>query len=270
MWKPSLALWCCLLSAAALAQNAPALVNPGFEEPAQPPKGKQRPEAVYPAKGWTGWLANGAASGVVRQGAEPHSGQHALEMRVLGSDPAKYNIHVQQSLAAQPGRNVRVTFFARRRGNVNGWAGVYFYDAAGKRVPGEAGVSIRHGDEYRRFEMETATPAAAARMDVMFRVLTRNQPAADAVIFVDDVEVSFDASGVLENDKLVARLDPVWGGRIRSLALKSAKGPIETLVWLGPEAGGGAQTLLPARKSEFLHDQPFKLEMVEPLRVARA
>ena len=44
MWKPSLALWCCLLSAAALAQTAPALVNPGFEEPAQPPKGKQRPE----------------------------------------------------------------------------------------------------------------------------------------------------------------------------------------------------------------------------------
>jgi len=269
MWKPSLALWCCLLSAAALAQNAPTLVNPGFEEPAAPPAGKQRPESVYPAKGWSGWLANGATSGIVRQGAEPHSGQYALEMRVLGDDPAKYNIHVQQSLPALPGRNVRVTFFARRRGNVNGWAGVYFYDAAGKRVPGEAGVSIRHGDEYRRFEMETATPATAARMDLMFRVLTRNQPAPDAVIFVDDVEISLDASGVLENEKIVARLDPVWGGRVRSLALKTAKGPRETLVWLGPQAGGGAQTLMPAQKSEFLHDQPYKIEMVEPLRVAR-
>lgn len=250
-------------------QGQTALVNPGFEQPNAQADPAPRPERVRVAEGWLSWLSFGPACGSVRLTNEAHSGKSALEMQVAGDDPAKYNIETQQSIPARPGQTVRVRFFAKRKGAIRGWAGLHFFDAAGKRTGAEGSVAVRPGLEYMAFEMKQVTPPDAARMALLFRVLSAQVPAPGASIIVDDVEVSFDAADTLQNSRLVVRIDPVYGGRVRSMTLRTGAGMREALLWLGPETGGAAQTMLPAGKGEFLFNRPFAIEVIEPLRKAR-
>ena len=257
-----------LAVAAARAADAPAPAadpaNPGFEE-----AGTRAPEGVlrFPAAGWTSALNNGAGCGEARLSDDAHSGKHAIEMRVLGDDPTKYFLTTTQVLRARPGRKVKLTYFARRKGGtLFGGGYLTFRDAAGKRLKPEANTGYHLGEQWTQYEAQITTPPDADTVEIRFCTFGR-VPANGASVQYDDVTLTWDNAAVLENERLLVQVDPECGGRVRSFVLKSPAGNREFVCWRNLRAGGFAESLIPAGKGGSLfYDQPFEVAALEPLR----
>jgi len=240
------------------ADDGGLIANPGFE--------KVDAESGF-ATAWTRTYWSNP-HGKVTLSAEARTGEHCVEIRgvppekITDGAPRNNNLVAQRIDPPIKGvRKLRLEFWFRAAANASVYCSVMTHDSDGNRL--QYVSSTRHSDvdEWTRLIMPVSTAPETAQLTIYLR----ND--GEGPVWIDDVSLTA-SDDVLENDLLLVHIEPLVGGRLRSMFIK--RRDRDATFWEGVRPGGMAADVVPGDDYPgLLRDAPCNMDVLEKGRRVR-
>ena len=223
-----------LPGSAVVAVEGNLIANPGFEQ-------------VDAASGFAAFWAPTYWSnphGKVTLSAEGRTGERCVKItgvppaEITDGTPRNNNLVAQQ--LEPPIRGVRkltLVFWLKAAQNAKAFCSVMTRDAQSNRLQYVSSTMHQDATEWTRLLLPISTAPETAQLIVYLR----ND--GEGPVWIDDVSLTA-ADDVLENGLVRAHIEPLVGGRLRSLVIK--KSGRDATLWEGVRPGGMAAEIVPA------------------------
>ena len=227
---------CCLgllVASVSAADEGGLIANSGFE--------KVDTESGFAAAWTPTYWSN--PHGQVTLSTQARTGEHCVEIRgvppekITDATPRNNTLVAQRIVPPIQGvRKLKIEFWFRAAANAQAYCSVMTHDSDGNRLHYVS--STRHSgvDDWTRLIMPVSTAPETAQLTIYLR----ND--GEGPVWVDDVSLTA-SDDVLENDFLRAHIEPLVGGRLRSLVIK--RHDRDVTFWEGVRPGGMAADIVP-------------------------
>jgi len=239
--------------AAAVAADAEGLIaNPGFEE--------VDAESGFAAAWTPTYWSN--PHGKVTLSAEARTGERCAKItgippeKITDGTPRNNNLVAQRLDPPIKGfRKLKLEFWFKAAENAKAFCSMITCDAQGNQLQYVSSTGCSGVTEWTRQSLCLSTAPDTARLTVYLR----ND--GEGPVWVDDVSLTA-SDDVLENDLLRVHVEPLIGGRLRSLVIK--RRDRDATIWEGVRPGGMAADIVPGDEYPgLLRDAACEAEVIE-------
>ena len=253
-----------ILLAAGVLPGANLLKNGSFETPhADPRIGKTwNPRIIAD---WSVSLNSGWRKVSGEWCDDAFDGKKSMK---LTSHQKKVFASIGQEVECKPDSELTASMYIKSPTNAKGYFRVYFIGPDGQKRKKYLFGGKPATQEWSRYEYRFRVPSDVKRLRLTVEFISRT---TNSSLFVDKVELTENAGPVLKNDLLRAEINPLVGGVIDQLVLKTPAGTENFACKRTLNSSGGlAVDVIPSGKLPGLFaNRNFKLKVLEPDRKIR-